>query len=127
LLLHWASFQILLAFDTELRPGQRLETLRVDFVATARAPPILARTDAAKCLLDLSQALPILSVGKEGEFFFVRTRSAICKVRLHTIVGMPPLRGSVQPSLYFLLPRRELLLKVLQPLPIHSRLPQTEK
>jgi hypothetical protein len=28
---------------------------------------------------------------------------------------MPPLRGSVQPSLYFLLPRRELLLKVLQP------------
>jgi hypothetical protein len=127
LLLHWASFEILLAFDTELRPGQRLETLRVDFVATAHAPPILARTDEAKCLLDFSQALPMLSVGKEGELFFVRTRSAICKVRLHTLVVMPPLRGSAQPSLYFLLPRRELLLKVLQPLPIHSRLPQTEK
>ena len=41
----------------------------------------------------------------------MRTRSAICKVRLHILVIMPPLRGSVQPSLYFLLPRRELLLK----------------
>ena len=99
LLLHWASFEILLAFDTELRPGQRLETLRVDFVATAHAPPILARTDEAKCLLDVSQALPMLSVGKEGELFFGRTRSAICKVRLHALVGMPSLRGSMQPLL----------------------------
>ncbi len=88
LLLHWASFEICWHSIQNCVQGNASRRLELISFATAHAPPILARTDAAKRLLDFLQALPILSVGKEGEFLFVRTRSAICKVRLHILVIM---------------------------------------
>lgn len=128
-LFYRALLQILLAFDAILCPWHRFQTPKVDCFATTQTLPILARTDSAKCLLDLPQTLLVLSRSKKREFLFGRTRGSICNVCLDTLVVMPPLHCILQPSLYLLLPRRELFLKVLQPLPIHFRSlqPETEE
>ena len=113
-------FQTLLTFDAILRPRHCFQTLGVDFGTTALAPSVCTRFEATKGFLDFLQAFLVLGGSEKGEFFFIRARGAVGNVRLGAVVIMSLLRGCPQASLNLPLPRRESLLKIGSPLPIHS-------